>query len=67
MTEVVWAQEEPQNMGPWRAIRHRLEEDCRPRSSFATSGGRGVRARARYPTAHLIEQDRIARECLERY
>ena len=25
VTEVVWAQE-PQNMGPWRAIRHRLEE-----------------------------------------
>ncbi|MDQ3778808.1 MAG: multifunctional oxoglutarate decarboxylase/oxoglutarate dehydrogenase thiamine pyrophosphate-binding subunit/dihydrolipoyllysine-residue succinyltransferase subunit, partial [Actinomycetota bacterium] len=24
--EVVWAQEEPQNMGGWRAIRHRLEE-----------------------------------------
>ena len=24
--EVVWAQEEPQNMGAWRAIRHRLEE-----------------------------------------
>src|SRR5437764_745290 len=26
LAEVVWAQEEPQNMGPWRAIRHRLEE-----------------------------------------
>src|SRR5206468_10053237 len=24
--EVLWAQEEPQNMGAWRAIRHRLEE-----------------------------------------
>ena len=26
LAEVVWAQEEPQNMGAWRAIRHRLEE-----------------------------------------
>ena len=26
LEEVVWAQEEPQNMGAWRAIRHRLEE-----------------------------------------
>ena len=24
--EIVWAQEEPQNMGAWRSIRHRLEE-----------------------------------------
>ena len=26
LEEVVWAQEEPQNMGAWRSIRHRLEE-----------------------------------------
>ena len=26
LDEVVWVQEEPQNMGPWRSIRHRLEE-----------------------------------------
>ena len=25
LEELVWAQEEPQNMGAWRAIRHRLE------------------------------------------
>ena len=25
LREVVWAQEEPQNMGAWRTIRHRLE------------------------------------------
>ena len=67
VTEVVWAQEEPQNMGPGAPSGTGSRRDCRPRSSFATSGGRGVRARARYPTAHLIEQDRIARECLERY
>ena len=25
LREIVWAQEEPQNMGAWRTIRHRLE------------------------------------------
>jgi 2-oxoglutarate dehydrogenase E1 component len=60
LDEVVWAQEEPQNMGAWRTIRHRLEE--------AAAGipvryvGRPWRASAAegYPTAHRIEQDRIA-------
>jgi 2-oxoglutarate dehydrogenase E1 component len=62
--EVVWAQEEPQNMGAWRSIRHRLEE--------ASAGvpvrfvGRPWRASPSegYPTAHLREQDRIVREAL---
>ena len=64
LQEVVWAQEEPQNMGAWRAIRHRLEEAApdlplryvgRPWRASPSEG---------YPTAHLIEQDRIAREAL---
>jgi 2-oxoglutarate dehydrogenase E1 component len=64
LAEVVWAQEEPQNMGPWRSIRHRLEE---------TAGvipvryvGRTWRASPSegYPTAHLVEQDRIVRTAL---
>ena len=25
LQELIWAQEEPQNMGAWRSIRHRLE------------------------------------------
>jgi 2-oxoglutarate dehydrogenase E1 component len=58
---VVWAQEEPQNMGAWRALRHRLEE--------ATPGvplsyvGRPWRASPSegYPTSHLREQDRIVK------
>jgi 2-oxoglutarate dehydrogenase E1 component len=62
--EIVWVQEEPQNMGPWRAIRHRLEEAAhgvplryvgRPWRASPSEG---------YPTAHLLEQDRIAREAL---
>jgi 2-oxoglutarate dehydrogenase E1 component len=61
LEEVVWAQEEPQNMGAWRTIRHRLEE--------AAAGvpvryvGRPWRASTAegYPTAHSVGQDRIAR------
>jgi 2-oxoglutarate dehydrogenase E1 component len=62
--EVIWAQEEPQNMGAWRTIRHRLEE--------AAAGipvrfvGRPWRASTAegYPTAHVLQQDRIARAVL---
>jgi 2-oxoglutarate dehydrogenase E1 component len=62
--EIVWVQEEPQNMGPWRAIRHRLED---------AAAGVGLRYVGRpwraspsegYPTAHAREQDRIASEAL---
>jgi len=67
LREVVWAQEEPQNMGPWRSIRHRLEETVR------ASTAEGVRYVGRswkaspsegYPTAHHREQDRIVRQAL---
>ena len=37
LREIVWAQEEPQNMGAWRSIRHRLEE------AAAHALGRGAR------------------------
>jgi 2-oxoglutarate dehydrogenase E1 component len=65
LAEVVWAQEEPQNMGPWRAIRHRLEENL-PEGVRLRYVGRSWRASPSegYPTAHLREQDRIAREAL---
>jgi 2-oxoglutarate dehydrogenase E1 component len=42
LEEVVWAQEEPQNMGAWRSIRHRLEALARD----ADQGGRAGLARA---------------------
>ena len=65
LEELVWVQEEPQNMGPWRAIRHRLEESLSEgvRLRFV---GRPWRASPSegYPTAHLKEQDRIVREAL---
>jgi 2-oxoglutarate dehydrogenase E1 component len=64
LDEVVWAQEEPQNMGAWRSLRHRLEEAAagvpvryigRPWRASPSEG---------YPTAHLREQDRIVRDAL---
>jgi len=65
LTEVVWTQEEPQNMGAWRAIRHRLEEGL-PAEVELRYCGRPWRASPSegYPTAHLLEQDRIVNEAL---
>ena len=68
LEEIVWAQEEPQNMGAWRSIRHRLDDAAR--SSSAVSGvtyaGRSWKASPSegYPTAHQQEQDRIVRVAL---
>jgi 2-oxoglutarate dehydrogenase E1 component len=66
LEEVIWAQEEPQNMGAWRAIRHRLEEAIGGKVPLRYVG-RPWRASPSegYPTAHLQEQERIVREVLE--
>ncbi len=68
LREIVWAQEEPQNMGPWRSIRHRLDEAARFGSSVpnVTYVGRTWKASPSegYPTAHQREQDRIVRAAL---
>src|SRR5262249_9189394 len=67
LEELVWAQEEPMNMGAYRSIRHRLEDALarhvplhyvRPPWRASPSEG--------YPTAPLVEQDRIVREALTR-
>jgi 2-oxoglutarate dehydrogenase E1 component len=65
LRELVWAQEEPQNMGAWRALRHRLEE-TKPADVPLLYIGRPWRASPSegYPTAHLREQDRIVRAAL---
>jgi 2-oxoglutarate dehydrogenase E1 component len=65
LRELVWVQEEPQNMGPFRAIRHRLEE-AKPDGVPLSYVGRPWRASPSegYPTAHLREQDRIVRAAL---
>jgi 2-oxoglutarate dehydrogenase E1 component len=66
LEEIVWAQEEPQNMGAWRAIRHRLEDAASIAGVPVRFVGRPWRASPSegYPTAHLREQDRIVREAL---
>ena len=67
LREVVWVQEEPQNMGAWRTTRHRLEE-ATANGVPLVYVGRPWRASPSegYPTAHLREQDRIVRAALGR-
>ena len=67
--ELVWAQEEPLNMGAYRSIRHRLEDalvEGASRRVHLRYVGRPWRASPSegYPTAHLVEQDRIVRDTL---
>jgi 2-oxoglutarate dehydrogenase E1 component len=66
--EIVWAQEEPQNMGAWRSLRHRLEEAAvhAPYAVTVQYVGRTWRASPSegYPGLHHHEQDRIVREAL---
>jgi 2-oxoglutarate dehydrogenase E1 component len=66
LREVVWTQEEPQNMGAWRTIRHRLEAPLKEAGVPLSYAGRPWRASPSegYPTAHLREQDRIVRAAL---
>jgi 2-oxoglutarate dehydrogenase E1 component len=65
LEEVVWVQEEPQNMGAFRPLRHRLE-DSLPAGVRLGYAGRPWRASTSepYPTAHLIEQERFVRRAL---
>jgi 2-oxoglutarate dehydrogenase E1 component len=66
--EIAWAQEEPQNMGAWRSIRHRLDEAAAPAELVDRVQyiGRPWRASTSegYPTLHHHEQDRIVRASL---
>jgi 2-oxoglutarate dehydrogenase E1 component len=66
LREVRWVQEEPQNMGAWRTIRHRLEAPLQEKAIPLGYTGRPWRASPSegYPTAHLREQDRIVRAAL---
>jgi 2-oxoglutarate dehydrogenase E1 component len=68
LRELIWAQEEPQNMGAWRSIRHRLDEASvhAPYVQHVLYVGREWRASTSegYPTQHHSEQDRIVREAL---
>ena len=63
---LIWAQEEPKNMGAWRSVRHRLEDVAAARrASCATRAGR-ARPRRRRATRRPTrsEQARIVSAAL---
>ncbi len=62
--ELVWAQEEPANMGAWRSIRHRLEMAAP--SIRLRYAGRPWRASPSegYLPDHMAEQERLVRDAL---
>ena len=61
----MWVQEEPQNMGAWRHIRHRLEQAI-PAGVPLRYEGRPWRASPSegYPIVHEREQERIIKAAL---
>jgi 2-oxoglutarate dehydrogenase E1 component len=63
--EVVWAQEEPRNMGAWSYMESRLR-DLLPEGVALRYAGRPERASPAegYPAAHQLEQQRIVVEAL---
>ena len=65
LTEVVWAQEEPRNMGPWTFMEQRLSPILPP-GVYLRYVGRPERAAPSegYSTAHMVEQARIVAEAL---
>jgi 2-oxoglutarate dehydrogenase E1 component len=65
LESVAWVQEEPQNMGAWRHIRHRLEQAIPPGVPLRYEG-RPWRASPSegYPIAHEREQERIVKAAL---
>ena len=65
LTEVVWAQEEPRNMGPWTFMEQRLSPILPP-GVYLRYVGRPERAAPSegYLSAHKVEQARIVEEAL---
>jgi 2-oxoglutarate decarboxylase len=67
ITQLVWIQEEPLNMGAWRYLEAKLRELAGERSGLEVRYmGRPERASPAegYPAAHAAEQGRILREAL---
>lgn len=66
LKEVVWLQEEPQNMGAWRYIQSRLANEL-PKGVTLKYVGRPERAATAegIPEMHNEEQSRITREALQ--
>ena len=65
LKELVWAQEEPRNMGAWYYLEDRLKAIL-PQGVALSYAGRPERASPAegYPAAHLAEQKRIVAEAL---
>jgi 2-oxoglutarate dehydrogenase E1 component len=65
LTEVVWTQEEPRNMGPWTFMEQRLSPILPP-GVYLRYVGRPERAAPSegYSSAHTVEQARIVTEAL---
>ena len=63
--EVVWAQEEPRNMGAWTYVEPRLRAIL-PTGTGPRYAGRPERASPAegYPATHAAEQSRIVGEAL---
>ena len=63
--ELVWAQEEPRNMGAWTYLEPKLREVL-PAGAGLHYVGRPDRASPAegYPAAHALEQNRIVTEAL---
>jgi 2-oxoglutarate dehydrogenase E1 component len=66
LQKIVWAQEEPKNMGAWSVMARRLPELIPDGVEF-TYVGRPQRSSPSegYPAAHRLEQERIVLTALE--
>ncbi len=65
-TEIVWAQEEPENQGAWYQVKHRLQAYLGPkhRMLYATRKGSASTA-VGYSKVHAKEQEEVVREALQ--
>ena len=67
LTEIVWTQEEPQNMGGWNFVRGRLLEVLKPQQKLNYVGRKNSGTPAEGSgKAHEAEQKRIIQESLAR-
>jgi 2-oxoglutarate dehydrogenase E1 component len=66
LKQIVWAQEEPKNMGSWKVMFRRMPE-LRPEGVEFRYVGRPQRSSPSegYPAAHRLEQERIVLTALE--
>ena len=67
LTEIIWTQEEPQNMGGWNFVRGRLLEVLKPNQTLTYTGRKNSGTPAEGSgKAHELEQRRIVQDALSR-